>query len=229
MEQRNKKVEFIKKFDTYSGKRFDICCDIYTGLMENNPEDRIELLTYACNNFGIRDSDGSFTPPSRGVSENELSQLRETYGRTIDTMLDSLIQRGINTNMTAEVFYENIWNLIIQNTIFSTESEKIFALYYILIDIKIPYYSINSGLKMSNSEFRTVINECEGDIRKTRFILAVEFSQKTMEASNLLDIILSQSDYKKQTVIMAKIISELRDKNKELLDTLVEKIKEEHN
>lgn len=227
MEQSSIKTEFKNKFKTYSGNRFEICYDIYSGIMSNNEEDRVDLLTYACNNFGIADTDGSFTPSGSGVSKNELEDLKKSYGQIVDTLLDTLLQKGIKSDMPVEAFYENIWNLIVQNPIFPAEKEKAFALYYILIDDRIPYYRITSGLEMNNSEFRDILNECESDIQKAKFVLAVDFPQKTKEASNLLDIILSQPDYRKQTIIMSKIVAELRDKNKKLLDTLLEKIKED--
>lgn len=227
MEQSNIKSEFKQKFGTYSGNRFEICYDIYNGLMSNNKEDRIELLSYACNHFGITDSDGSFSPCGSGISQSEVSDLKDEYGQTVDTLLDALLQKAIKANMSAELFYENVWNLIIQNPIFSEEKEKAFALYYILIDARIPYYPINPGMEMNNAEFRSLIEECEEAIQTAKFVLAVDFPQKTMEASNLVDIILSQDDYKKQVVVMSRIVLELRDRNKRLLDTLLDKIKED--
>ena len=227
MEQNNIKSEFKQRFETYSGNRFEICYDIYTGLMSNDESDRIELLSYACKNFGIKDSDGSFSPCGSGISKSEISDLKDEYGQTVDTLLDTLLQKAIKANMSADVFYESIWNLIIQNPIFSTEKEKAFALYYILIDARIPYYPINPGMEMSNSEFRELIDVCEDDIQKARFVLAVDFPQKTMEASNLVDILLAQDDYKKQVVVMSRIVLELRDRNKKLLDSLLDKIKED--
>lgn len=227
MEQNNIKLDFKQRFATYSGNRFEICYDIYTGLMSNDESDRIELLDYACRNFGIKDSDGSFFPCGSGISKKEINDLKEEYGQTVDTLLDTLLQKAIKTNMSTSMFYENVWNLIIQNPIFSTKIEKVFALYYILIDARIPYYPINLGLEMNNSEFRNLIDICEEDIQKARFVLAVDFPQKTMEASNLIDIIMSQDDYKKQVVIMSRILLELRDRNKKLLDSLLDKIKED--
>lgn len=227
MEQSNIKLEFKEKFGTYSGSRFEICYDIYTGLMSNNEEDRIELLSYACNNFGITASDGSFSPCCSGISQSEVSDLRDEYGQAVDTLLDALLQKAIKANMSADEFYENVWKLIIQNPIFSTEKEKAFALYYTLIDARIPYYPISPGMEMNNSEFKALIEECEEAIQKARFVLAVDFPQKTMEASNLVDILLSQDDYKKQVVIMSRIVLELRDRNKKWLDSLLDRIRED--
>lgn len=227
MEQSNIKLEFKEKFSKYSGSRFEICYDIYTGLMSNKEEDRIELLSYACNHFGITDSDGSFSPCGSGISQNEVSDLRDEYGQTVDTLLDALLQKAIRVNMPTDLFYKDVWNLIIQNPIFGTEHEKAFALYYILIDTRIPYYPIRPGMEMNNSEFKTIIRECEEAIQKAKFVLAVDFPQKTMEASNLVDIILSQDDYKKQVVVMSKIVLELRDRNKRLLNDILDKIKED--
>lgn len=227
MEQNSTKLEFKQKFGKYAGNRFEICYDIYAGLMSNKEEDRIELLSYACKNFDIQHSDGSFSPSGSGISQSEVDFLKDDYGKIVDTLLNALLQKAIKEKIPSDVFYENVWNLIIQNPIFCTIKEKVFALYYILIDARIPYYSISQGMEMNNSEYRSLIDECEDDLQKARFVLALDFPQKTMEASNLVDIILSQSDYKKQVVVMSKIVTELRDKNQKLLDALLDKIKED--
>lgn len=218
---------FKDKFSRYSGSRIDVCFDIFTGIMSNSEEERVHLFTYACNNFGISDSDGSFVPPSSGISRSEMENLREMYGQTVDSLLDTLIQKSIKDDIDPELFYEKVWNLIIQNPIFTSNKEKAFALYYILIDTRIPYFQITPGLEMNNAEFKTIVEECKDDIQKAMFVLGVDFPQKTMEASNLLDILLSISDYRKRTVILSKIISELRDRNNQLIDSLLEKVKNE--
>lgn len=227
MKQRDIKSEFKEKFSTYSGNRFEICYDIYNGLVSSKEEDRIELLSYACNNFGIQNSDGSFSPCSSGISQSQINDLRDQHGQTVDALLDSLLQKAIKLNMPADAFYESIWNLVVQNPIFASEAERVFALYYILIDEQIPYFPISTGLEMDNLEFRSLIDECKESIQKTKFILAVDFPQKTMEASNLLDIILAQTDYKRQVVVMSRIVTELRDQNRKLLNSVLNKIKED--
>ena len=42
-----------------------------------------------------------------------------------------------------------------------------------------------------------------------------------------MDIILSQDDYKKRVVVMSKSVLELRDRNKKLLNDIIDKIKED--
>lgn len=96
----------------------------------------------------------------------------------MDTLLDALLQKAIRVNMPTDLFYKNVWNLIIQNPIFGAEREKAFALYYILIDTRIPYYPISPGMEMNNSEFKTIIQDCEEAIKKAKFVLAVDFPQK---------------------------------------------------
>lgn len=226
MPSSNCQMSFIEKFDKYSGNRFDICYDIYVGLINANDEDRIELFTYACNNFGIRDTDNSYSPIGQGVSKSELRDLRKEYSNIIDSLLDSTIQKAITSSLSQKQFYTDVWNLIVQNPIFKSEKEHVYSLYYILLDPKIPFYQIDSGLEMSNSEFRRIIDECGAEIQKACFVLAVDFPQKTMEASNLLDIILSQQEYNNRVVILSRIISELREKNKDILDELMRKLEE---
>lgn len=226
MEQ-DKKSDFFRKFKSYSGSSFEICYDIYRGIVSNDEKDHVELFSYACNNFGIEESDGSYTPCSSGISKNEIEALKKAYGQTVDTLLDTFVQKAIKESLSTEAFYESIWNLIVRNPIFPSEKEKAFALYYLLIDAKIPYFPIKPGLEMNNSEYRSILLDCRNDIQKAKFILAVDFPQKTMEASNLIDIILSRSDYKEQTAIMSKILMELRDNNKKLIDSLLDRIKED--
>lgn len=227
MEKNDIKLKFKEKFSKYSGSLLEICCDIYEGLQANKEEDRVELFTYACKHFGITASDGSFSPSGRRISQNELNGLKEDCGPTVDILLEAILQKAIKEKMSEGSFYENAWNLIIQNPIFDTELKKIFALYFMLIDARIPYYPIDFGVEMNNSEFRNLNEECKDAIQKAKFVLAVDFPQKTMEASNLLDIILSQKDYKKQVIILARIILELRNGRDGLIDSLIDKMKDD--
>lgn len=209
------KQEFFDKFDHYCGSRIDICCDIYHDLVNSDPEERLEMLSFAFRNFALRPSDHSYAPASSGISDARVKELGNLYGKMTDKILNTIIQKAIANGSSDVQVYEDIWNLVVNNPVLSTEEERIFGLYNMLIDQQLPYFSIQPGLKMDNEEYDALQDEYADELRKIRFILSVDFDQRTKEASNILDAILAQPDYKVQTLLVSRVISILRDQNRD--------------
>lgn len=211
----------------YSGDAFDICSDIYKYITDAPEEDRVSLFSLACKEYGIVDSDGTLKVPNSIINHEKQDELKSTYGRVIDALLDSAIKTAVDKRYDDETFYKFIWEKIVCNSLFRTEEERLFAFYYIIIDKKIPYYSISSGLEMDNKRYQSIIEANESNIQKLKFILAVRFDQRTQEASNLLDVLLSQDSYDVQVVLLSKIVSELRSNRNDFISDLLRKISEE--
>ena len=53
----------------------------------------------------------------------------------------------------------HLWNYISINAMWSTVEEKAFALYYIAIDVRSPYYNVGVGLKMSDDDYSKIQEE----------------------------------------------------------------------
>ena len=142
----------------------------------------------------------------------------------LSSSVNSFKYCAVSKSISEEDFYSGLWHNIVNNSLFQKEEEKWFATYYILIDSRIPFFEVQKGLEMSNEGFGALIKECKKDIQKIKFIMSYEFDQKTMEASNILDVILAQDTYEKKTILISIVLSELRKQKDKLLELLKESL-----
>lgn len=218
--------EFTERLSVYSGKQFDICSDIINYIEAAPTGIQEQLFIIACRHFGENDS----AKPKYEVGPSEISpakqdELKSLYGETVDSLIEVCIKRALRDQLDADSFYSAIWNSIVHNSLFAEQEERIFATYYVLIDKRIPFFTISEGLSMDNTDFRRLISDCKDSIQIIKFILALDFDQKTQEASNLLDVILNQDTYEKKVVLLANILTEVRKDGRELVSDLLKQLK----
>lgn len=165
------------------GEPFDICDYLYQGLVQLDILDQPTAFQYICELFGTVESSENFgIVPSKYRSKEDI--LRSQYGN----LIDSLIELYIKQNVEESNFYFSLWNNIVSSGLFIQEEERIFALYYVLIDKRIPYFRLDpaSLYSLSNERFQQIRNNNIKAIQKIRFILKANFNQKTERASALL-------------------------------------------
>lgn len=212
--------ELKNRLGSYSGDNFDICADLMNYINSAPDEIQADLFVVACQKFGVTDSDKSYDVASSAITKTRRNELEEIYEDVVNKLFATCLKRAIQNQSEDVAFYKDIWGNIINNPIFAEPEEKLFAAYFILIDRRLPYFTISKGLSMENAEFQSILAECSEEIKKIKFILAIDFDQKTQEASNLLDIILNQSTYEKQVVLLSRVVSEMRREKNRLLEEL---------
>ena len=144
-------------------------------------------------------------------SEEDSKHLEVQFGKLIDAMLDNTQSRNLPDNE----FYATLWNQIINCSYFITDDQRAFALYYIWIDKRIPYYHLSDGMHMSNEAYRKNTEELIDEIKKMRYILNASYlSQKTERASLVLDILEKVNTKEKQVVLLSQLIAELKTENR---------------
>lgn len=144
-------------------------------------------------------------------SEDDSRCLKEQFGKLIDAMLENTQSR----NLLEEEFYAELWNQVINCSFFPTDDQRAFALYYIWIDKRIPYYHLADGKHMSNEIYRQYTAELSNEIKKMLYILNTStLSQKTERASLLLEILEGIDLEDKKVVFLSQLISELNTKNR---------------
>lgn len=212
--------ELNNRLDSYSGDNFDICADIMRYIVSAPEDIQEDLFVIACQKFGVASSSKSYDVAPSGISKAQQDKLEDTYGDIVNKLLETCLKRAIQNQSSDIDFYKDVWKSVVSNPIFLKSDEQLFAAYYILIDRRIPYFAITEGLSMENGDFQAILAECSTDIKKIKFILAVDFDQKTQEASNLLDVIMNQDTYEKKAVLLARIVSELRREKNRLLEEM---------
>lgn len=150
-------------------------------------------------------------------SEEDKYRYREEYGKMIDGYLTALIHK----NLPEIQFYENLWEVVNNDMILSEKKQKIFALYYIWIDARIPYFQLEAGFKMSNEEYKRCSENMLPLILKTRFALVAPTEQKTERASRILGMLNELKTEKEKIVLMSHII-EIKDK-REIISELIQR------
>lgn len=198
------KEEFKDRISQYKGSLMDICDDICQ-VINSEPEEseKIDLFIIACENFGLNSNCENMLRNSI-ITNDTLRDIEIGNTDAIEAIITSSIKVAISNEYSTREFYGYLWK-----SISSAYQDRllVFALYKILSDRRIPYYQISQGMAMEDSEYSEIIQTCLNDINKCRFILDVDFDQKTKEASNLLKVILSHDVKKEQIVILSQILT----------------------
>lgn len=169
-------------------------------------ENQSQLLQYISEIWGTVKSSKEIVVPER-INKAKYNELELLYGSLVDGALNSYIRKGMIEGWERPQFYEYLWKFISDNIMLNTIEEKAFALYYILIDVRTPYYKVGTGLKMSADDFSNIQDEIFEAFREFRFIIALDHSQKTEEASLVLNIINRMETEEQKVVLLARIIS----------------------
>ena len=165
------------------------------------------LSLVACG--GGAKEDAAATDGGEEVAETIISEeTAKILHRQYSEVVDALFEQVLDQNLPEDQFYSKIWKMISESPSFEDNNAKAFALYYIWIDARIPYFQLENGLAMSNNEFRELSESLISSIQKARFIMHTSlFKQRTSRASVLLNLLDNFSDEKERAVLMAHIIS----------------------
>ena len=198
---------------TSSGDQTDLAYAVYE-LIEQSEHFKPELFM-----FFIETSEDLDTSEEKRIekifSEEEKYQYARDYGKIIDGTLESLLKK----HYEKEKFYQELWNFIEENPLLDTKKLKAFALFYIWVDIRLPYYVLDDGIKMSDDDYQDICQKLSEDIKKARFILHVPTEQKTERASRIVKLLESLQDDKEKAVLMAHILK-LSDHSDMILNRL---------
>jgi len=195
------------------GHEVNIACQI-NRIINAAPENcRDQLVRVAAEQFGVVDSSEEEDIPLL-IHPSELPEFIERYGDVVDAMLEGLIRQ----NPDEETFYKQLWE-VVNNSFFPDEKAKGFALLHILADPKIPYFKVDSGLRMSDDEFEERLRSLLPSIAKIRFLLAKKFDQKTQRGSLILRHLDEHSDQVDRSVLVAFLLTYLEDSQTDRLRT----------
>jgi hypothetical protein len=196
-------------FRLAKGSSINRVAELYRIIMKAPETIRPELIKEVSEKYGNIESSEK-RPVPEIISEAEKTALKARYGGTVNAMLDALIK----SNLPQDAFYSGIYSLI-QNPFYKTDQARIFSLYYILIDKRIPYFQLPEGLRMSDEEYKNRLQRNETIVKRLKFILSCQFQQRTEEADLVLKAI-DQAKNEDRVVILAQLLSDLRRETEEL-------------
>ncbi|MBQ3558421.1 MAG: hypothetical protein IJA07_02760 [Agathobacter sp.] len=202
-----------------SGRIIDLCYEVIDIVKNENFEEQVNQITFFLKNFDI-EKDVDTVELTQRITNEEIENLKELYGEYVDSVLETAWKKAYNKSLKEEEFYELLWSGIIKSNILSEIEEISFALYYIIIDVRIPYFPLEQGLKMPEKDFKKVLVSNFEIFKKIRFILSSSFDQKTEEASIILNEIYKLKSEEERVVLLAAIINMFRKQQEEMYEAL---------
>lgn len=200
---------------SYRGELIDCCLYFYNEIKHEPYEKQVSCFQVLCEEYGAVKSNETVII-EKAIRKSELDVLADQYGDYVNEILNSLLKKSYNIGYSSREFYHDLWAAFINGGIITSEKEYAFAIYYIIIDRKIPYFALEPGLQMDNQRFENYMIENRDVIAKLRFILNHGFTQKTEEASLIVRELTKLDTYEEQVIAMVAVLSTLRDEQKRL-------------
>lgn len=206
--------------DNFSGEVCDLCFEILK--IAPNKEEAFE---FTCKNFLGKTEKGTIEI-QKYFTKEEKDSYESLYGSTINALIDTSIRKCNLGIISEDMLYHDLWQAICNN--FVTDKEQAFAFYYTVIDESIPYQYLGKTISMSNERFRQLSEENESFIEKIKYIKHVRLTQRTEDASQVLNCLDEIEDREAKVVVLAHAISILGTSTMSLsqrrIDSLIQKI-----
>ncbi|MCM1213519.1 MAG: hypothetical protein NC548_03250 [Lachnospiraceae bacterium] len=222
MEENKLEIEEIKAkiyggFSTCSQLDVNFAMAVLELILEQKSEIQSKLMQYVCELWATIKSSEELEVPER-ISTAKYEKMKSLYGEAVDAALLAYTRKGLMEGWDREQFYSHLWEFVSTNIMWSSMEEKAFALYYIAIDARTPYYNVGAGLRMSNDDYSKIQNEIFEASREFRFIIALDFPQRTEEASLLLNLINRMDTEEQKIVLLSRIIAYYKDRIDKIID-----------
>lgn len=194
-----------------AGSKIDRASAVFQIIQQAPTKDRAAMLRTTCETWDSIEGNnvnGSL-PLESMITDSELEVLKKQYGKMVDSFLEGII----SANPSEEVFYQQLWDVLSNSILLTDPKAQYFALYWVLVDSRIPYFFFGEGLSMSDEQFKLVNRRLYLQRARIRFATKRSFDQKTQRASVLLQELDSVSG-EDRVVLMANLIDYLQaDKN----------------
>lgn len=194
------KCDIIENLEILTGDKLDICYEIYK-IITSIEGNEAKLLRFFYENSEMIEQSNK-RKVTQIFFDDEHNELEACYGKMIDGILEAALQK----RLPEEEFYQMLWDAISSNLMLEDDKAKVFAIYYLWIDVRIPYFGLETGLRMENEEFKMLTKKGLNDIKKSRFILTTPMEQRTERASLLLRVLDSIEDERERAVLMVHMM-----------------------
>lgn len=214
----NLKSQITNLLQTISGEKFNICGEVYEILKTADENQSGELLQ-----FFLETSEEIKSSEEREarhfLTEGEVLDYTKLYGKIVDGLLENLLLQ----KPCKSVFYKTLWGKLTLDGLFENDKLQIFALYYIWIDVRIPYFELPETICFKEEDYRQIIERLKSKIQEARFILSSDFEQWA-QVSYLLLKLMDEIDSEEEKTVFLSCVMQMRDKM--LLRTITENAKE---
>jgi hypothetical protein len=200
------------------GNRIDICYTLFELIQQAETGHKGPLLEHVALNFALAKSSDEIEIKTFIPSER-LTALAREYGNIVDEILARLIGK----NLGESDFYEQLWNAF-SNPLFEDPDAPAFAMYYTLIDKRLPYFQLGEDAKrFADDDWRALNERVLPYLNKVRFILSIDHDQRSIEADLLLRELEAREDRDERIAMMGWLVHILRQEYKRLEKRLEER------
>ncbi len=206
----------LKLLNTSKGEAFDICAAAFHIICSSESQET--TFRYFLEE-GINAKSDESVEVDAYFTSSSIQKLKDNCEDLVDGILNKLVR----ANLGESEFYRKLWLLIQNNDIFSTIDEKIYALYSVYSDCRIPYFKLDVGMEMSDEEFANISKSIQDDIKKAIYIFNLGLEQKTEVAYHLMNLLNSYKSIREQSVLLIHILK-IAEQSTDLYRVMIEKI-----
>lgn len=215
----------IKYLSVCSGTVSDVFFELYGIIDSLEKAEQPLAVRFMCENIFKTDSDSSHKIKKSYYTMAQYKKAVETANKKFEPILEKIIENCIQDSIDEDSFYERVWKVIQENSMLKTKRERAYALFKLANNPLVPYRNVGTGISMENDKFKETIDKFEDKfISDTRYILKIDYAQKTQRASLIADRILELTTEEERAVYLALVIEEVenkvKEKMKESIDTL---------
>ena len=215
------KVEIFDLLSRADGTTIDKSYAIYSRIMKVESQDeQTDLFKYACEFFGTKKSTKELKIPNI-ITDEEKDELEKALGKYVNGILDHYLRR----NLSEIDFYSGLWkSLIKSDEILEDEKDIAFAIYYILIDKRIPYFQLGTSVMMSNEKYREISERLTNKKHKIRFILSIPIDSKTERSGYLLELLDEYSEAPEERAVLMSYLIDSVKKQKSSTSSMISEL-----
>lgn len=186
----------------YNGELYNLCYKII-----EESEDLKRDFEYICKNL-VRTPKEKTIHIDNYINKDEREFIWKIYGRKVEGILSEIVNKANYGVLKPECFYQELLDSLQRS--FTEKKELAVAFERVLRDSRIPFEYLGKSLIMDQSVYREKIEKNKKSIEKLLYALRIEYSQKTEQASVLLNIIEGIEDYNDKVVVFSQLIDVLQ-------------------
>ncbi|MCM1120989.1 MAG: hypothetical protein NC416_00245 [Eubacterium sp.] len=184
------------------GDKIDVAALIYDRIQK-------EADQAAAFQYFLENADEIVSTEEKGIKRFFTAEEVQELQRKCATLIVGIMDKLLLENIPVQEFYRRLWaEGICKNTLLQDEKEKIYALYRIWQDRRIPYYQLDHGMEMSNEEFKEYCEKNKQLIKKAFFIINSSiFSQRSQQGDLLIRVLDECKTNADKVIVMTQILS----------------------
>lgn len=182
----------------YNGELYNLCYKII-----EESEDLEKDFEYTCKNL-LKTPEKKTIHIDTYIDKDDRDLIWKIYEGKVEGILSEIVNKANYGIIKPEFFYKELINDLQKN--FFDKKELAVAFERILRDSRIPFEYLGKTLTMDQDIYKKKIKKNKESIKKIMYALRIEYSQKTEQASVLLNIIEGIDDYDDKVVVFSQLI-----------------------